>query len=176
MLIFKKIPLVMAEIGSISKGGYNEKQNYRFRGIEQFYNAAHPALIKFGVFCAPEVVDKHVEQFVSKSGSLTFRVMLTVAHHFYAEDGSKVTVTTIGEGNDTSDKASNKAMSAAMKYAFIELFSIPTEDVADADRDHVAIETQNRESMKSELDVPMTWPKAQQSKPATTKVKRTNEL
>jgi hypothetical protein len=35
---------------------------------------------------------------------------------------------------DNSDKASNKAMSGAMKYALIELFCVPTQDVEDSDR------------------------------------------
>ena len=49
-------------------------------------------------------------------------------------DGDSVDVVTLGEGIDTADKASNKAMSAAMKYALIELFSVPTQDVEDGDR------------------------------------------
>lgn len=157
MEIYKQIPKVMAEIGAVGKGGFNEKQNYAFRGIEQFYNAAHPALVKHGVFCAPEVIERFLEQYVNKNGTTTFRAVLTVAHHFYASDGSKVTVTTIGEGNDTSDKACNKAMSAAMKYAFIELFSIPTADVADADKDHVEVETlsQAKTRFQNEKDVPL---------------------
>lgn len=141
----------MAEIGHISKGGENKAQGYKFRGIEQFYAAAHPALIKHGVFCAPRVIEKFTEQYLSKNGTPTFRVMLTIDHCFFAEDGSHITVTTIGEGVDTSDKASNKAMSAAMKYAFIELFSIPTEDVADSDRDTIEVAKKN---FNTETDLP----------------------
>ncbi len=43
-------------------------------------------------------------------------------------------MTTWGEGLDNSDKATNKAMSGAMKYALIELFCVPTQDVEDSDR------------------------------------------
>jgi predicted RNA-binding protein with PIN domain len=49
-------------------------------------------------------------------------------------DWTSVTVTTIGEAADTSDKATNKAMSAALKYALIQTFSVPTKDMDDADR------------------------------------------
>jgi len=50
-----------------------------------------------------------------------------------AEDGSKHTIATIGEAMDSADKATNKAMSAAYKYACIQAFCIPTEGDNDAD-------------------------------------------
>ena len=55
-------------------------------------------------------------------------------YDFFAEDGSKVTVGPIpAEGLDSGDKATNKALSAALKYALIQTFSVPTEDMAEAD-------------------------------------------
>lgn len=59
-------------------------------------------------------------------------VRLVVDHHFYAKDGSSVVCTTVGEAMDSGDKASNKAMSAALKYALTETYMIPTYE---ADRD-----------------------------------------
>ncbi len=50
------------------------------------------------------------------------------------EDGSIHTVTTYGEAMDSGDKATNKAMSIAFKYAAFQAFCIPTEQTAiDAD-------------------------------------------
>lgn len=132
--IFSLIPKVMQEIGAVGKDGRNTAQNYEYRKIEDMYNEIQPALIKYGVFCVPSVVDKSMEKFTSSKGTITFHCFLTVSHRFYAEDGSFVDVVTVGEGIDTSDKASNKAMSGAMKYAFIELFSLPTVSAEDSDR------------------------------------------
>jgi hypothetical protein len=50
-----------------------------------------------------------------------------------ALDGSKHTVKTFGEAMDSADKATNKAMSAAYKYAAFQAFCIPTEGDTDAD-------------------------------------------
>lgn len=137
--IFKLIPKVMKEIGSISKDRKNEQQKYSFRGIEDFYQAAHPAMINHGIFCAPKVLSRDVYRFekTNDMGKVTIwlHVALEVEHRFYAGDGSFVPVTTWGEGLDNSDKATNKAMSGAMKYALIELFCVPTKDVEDSDRD-----------------------------------------
>lgn len=139
-LIYSLIPKISKAIGSIEKAGTNAAQNYKFRGIEQFYKSAQPALIEHGVFCVPQVIDKTFEHYQS-GDKIKFRVLLTVNHKFTASDGSFVEVITQGEGIDNSDKASNKAMSSAMKYAFIELFSIPTQDVADSDRDSPEIDS-----------------------------------
>jgi hypothetical protein len=133
--IFSLIPKVMADIAPIGKDQKNTHQGYKFRGIDDCFNAIHPALIKHGVFCCPQVLKAETTEIETNDGKVAFRVLLTIAHRFYADDGSYIEVITVGEGIDRSDKASNKAMSAAMKYCFIELFSIPTEDVEDSDRD-----------------------------------------
>jgi hypothetical protein len=137
--IYTLIPKIMKDLGPIGKDGVNSVQKYKFRGIDQMYNAIQPELVKHGVFCVPQVLDSKSDILSGKNArgedKVSFRVTLRVAHKFYADDGSHVEVITQGEGLDTSDKASNKALSAAMKYAFIELFSIPTDDVADSDRE-----------------------------------------
>ncbi len=52
---------------------------------------------------------------------------------FYAEDGSHIEAVVVGEGMDSGDKATNKAMSAAFKYACFQVFCIPTEEMKDPD-------------------------------------------
>lgn len=133
--IFSQISKVMADIKSIGKDQTNSHQKYKFRGIDDMYNSIYPALVKHGVFCCPQIQKAESFEIDCGEGKVAFRVLLTIAHKFYAEDGSFIEVITLGEGIDRSDKASNKAMSAAMKYAFIELFSIPTEDIEDSDKD-----------------------------------------
>lgn len=138
--IFKKMSDVMKDVGPVTKDQKNTSQNYKFRGVDQFVNALHPALIKHGVFMTPRVIDmrhesKEVERSSGKKG-VDKTVTLLVEYDFYAEDGSKVTVGPIaGEGLDSGDKATNKALSAALKYALIQTFSIPTEDMVDADKE-----------------------------------------
>jgi hypothetical protein len=137
MLIYKLIPMMMADLGAVKKERKNDAQGYMFRGIEDFLQAVHPVMVKHGVFCTPEVIEcttSEVRKQKNGSEQVSFRVLLRINHRFYAHDGSYVTVTTEGEGIDQSDKSSNKAMSAGLKYALIGLFSIPTKDIEDADR------------------------------------------
>jgi hypothetical protein len=70
----------------------------------------------------------------TKNGGTLFYVTLEVAFDFVsAEDGSSHTAQAYGEAMDSGDKATNKAMSAAYKYACMEVFCIPTEGNPDAD-------------------------------------------
>jgi hypothetical protein len=70
----------------------------------------------------------------SKSGGALFYTTVEVEFDFVcAEDGSLHTVKTFGEAMDSSDKSTNKAMSAAYKYACLQAFAIPTEGDNDAD-------------------------------------------
>ena len=135
--IYKLIPKIMAEIGAVGKEGKNEQQGYKFRSIEDVMNAAHPVLAKYGVFIAPEVIEKESQdrQTFNRNGEAktSIRVSLSVRHTWYASDGSSVPVVTVGEGIDSSDKASNKAMTAAFKYTICETLCIPTKDLSEGD-------------------------------------------
>lgn len=133
--IYKSILAVMADLEPIGKDRRNDQQQYRFRGIEDCYNALNPLFSKHGIFTVPRVIGRTKEVYANKSGGRMVHVSLSVEYDFVASDGSKITVGPIdAEGSDMSDKASNKAMSAAHKYAFIQLFAIPTEDMEDSDR------------------------------------------
>ena len=69
-----------------------------------------------------------------KKGGALFYVTVDAEFDFVAaSDGSKHTVKMIAEAMDRSDKATNKAMSAAYKYACFQTFCIPTEGDNDAD-------------------------------------------
>lgn len=144
MLIFKQIPKIIEEIGAIEKTRRGENLNYKFRGIDDIYFSLQPLLAKHKVFYAPNLISKEREERTTKNGGLLTVTVLHMEYTFYAEDGSNFKVSTIGEAMDTSDKSANKAMSAALKYAILELFCIPTEEEKDTEyRNHEPFEKQN---------------------------------
>lgn len=131
--IYETISAVMAEIGSIGKESRNSQQGFMYRGIDAVMNAINPALIKHKLFVVPEVLSqRREERQTAKGGNLIYSVC-TIKYTFYAEDGSNVSATVIGEGMDSGDKATNKAMSVAFKYACFQTFCIPTEEMKDPD-------------------------------------------
>lgn len=153
--IYESIIGVMEDIGVIGKDSRNQTQGFMYRGIDAVMNALQPALIKRRVFITPEVIDdRSEERQSSRGGTLIYRI-LTVRYHFVSGiDGSEVTSTVIGEGMDSGDKASNKALSIAYKYACFQVFCIPTEEMTDPDSEshEVAPKTQP----KSPIEIPET--------------------
>lgn len=131
--IFKAINAIMAECPAIAKNQMNTQQNFMYRGIDVVMNVFQPLLSKHGVFAVPTVLDHQREERVSGKGNNLIYSVLTVKYTFYADDGSSVSATVIGEGMDSGDKASNKALSVAFKYACFQLFCIPTEEMKDPD-------------------------------------------
>lgn len=134
--VYQTIAAVMRDISKegIAKGRKNAQQGYNFRGIDDVYNVLSPILAHHGLVILPRVIHREqVERQTAKGGAL-FYTTLTVEFDFVsADDGSKHTVTTIGEAMDSADKSANKAMSAAYKYACFQTFAIPTEGDNDAD-------------------------------------------
>ena len=136
MKVYEKIANITADLSKIgiSKDSKNQSQGYKFRGIDQVYGALSPLLAKHGLCILPRVTARDVVERQNRQGGALFYVTLSVEFDFVAaEDGSKHTVVTIGEAMDSGDKASNKAMSAAYKYAAFQAFCIPTEGDNDAD-------------------------------------------
>ncbi len=85
----------------------------------------------------PEILETFpVEERETKNGGLMIYRRYKIAYHFLAEDGSRVTAVVVGEASDTSDKATNKCLSIAYKYAMLQIFAIPTEDIEDPDREN----------------------------------------
>lgn len=134
-LIYQQIPKVMAEINAIAKGNRNQAQGYNFRGIDDVYNELHPLLAKHKIFSTTNILDQERSERQSAKGGVLMCSILTIKFTFFAEDGSFVEVSTVGEGMDSGDKASNKAMAVAHKYALMQLFSIPTDDAKDPEND-----------------------------------------
>lgn len=133
--IYDAIINIMSEVGSISKckrtSGFGE--SFTYRGIDDVYNVLNPLMAKHGVFCCPEVLDTTREERVNKKGTVMAFVTAKVRYTFYAKDGSSVSCVTCGEGMDSGDKATSKALSIAMKYAMFQVFVIPTEEMPDPD-------------------------------------------
>lgn len=135
MLIYKKIIDVMRDISAIEKDRKNTAQGYAFRGIDDLYNELHAILAKHGVFSVSDVLSETSDDKKSSKGTLMIYRTLKMKFTFYCEDGSFVSTTVVGEGMDSGDKASNKAMSVAHKYALIQIFTIPTKEAKDPEVD-----------------------------------------
>lgn len=135
MNIYEAITSIMSEGYAIAKNKRNTQQGFQYRGIDDVMNTFQPLLAKYRVFLVPEVLEQQRQERITKDGKTLLYSILRMKYTFSAEDGSSVSAVVIGEGMDSGDKASNKAMAVAMKYAMFQVFCIPTEEMPDPDED-----------------------------------------
>jgi hypothetical protein len=134
--VYAAISAVQAELAKegIAKGRRNQQQGFAFRGIDDVYSAIAALLPAHGLCIIPRIVSRETVERATRSGGAMFYVTVHAEFDFVSnKDGSKHTASTYGEASDSGDKATNKAMSAALKYAVLMTFTVPTEGDNDAD-------------------------------------------
>ena len=134
--VYAAIVAVMATLTAegITKNRKNQQQGFSFRGIDDVLNTLNPILAKNNLVMLPRVLDRHQEERTTAKGGALFYTFVKVEYDLVcAIDGSLHTVCAYGEAMDSGDKSTNKAMSAAFKYAAFQAFCIPTEGDNDAD-------------------------------------------
>ncbi len=139
MNIYESISDIMSEMGGTPKTGKNEYEGYTYRSIDDVYTALQPLLGKHGVVIVPKVLSRESLTANTLTGKPSQRCIMEVEFKVVNRYGSSLKITTWGEALDTSDKATNKALTAAYKYAMIELFCIA---VGQEDADASSIEAE----------------------------------
>ena len=127
--IYPAMIKALQEVGAIKKRKLNNQQGFLYRGVDDAMNELHGVFARCGLFCVPEVLEQTREERQTARGVNLIYSILKVRFTFYSVDGSSISSTVIGEGMDSGDKASNKALSVAFKYAVFQAFCIPTEAV-----------------------------------------------
>jgi hypothetical protein len=159
MKVYQSINQVQSDLAKqgIAKDRTNQQGNtYKFRGIDDVYNAISPLLAKHGLCILPRMISRQCLERQTAKGSAIFYVTVEAEFDFVsAEDGSKHTVRTFGEAMDMSDKATNKAMSAAYKYAAFQAFAIPTEGDNDTESQTLEIISALPESVVADYSIAM---------------------
>lgn len=128
--IHEAICAAMARTKAIGKDKKNQQQGFKYRGVDDVMNALQPVFAEMLIFCTPKVIDVQREERTTKNGGSMTYTVVTVEYTFYASDGSSVSCVVCGEGMDSADKSTSKAMSIAFKYACFQLLCIPTEETA----------------------------------------------
>lgn len=152
-LIYQKVSEVMGAVKAIAKNRKNSVQNYSFRGIDDLYNELNEHLAKAGIFFTSEVAEQKREERQNKSGGTLIYTVLRIKWTVYASDGSSVTTETVGEAMDSGDKSCNKAMSAAYKYALMQLFCIPTDEPKDTEEETHEIAARDVKDYALDIDI-----------------------
>lgn len=133
--VHQSIAEAMRLVRAVGKWGTNKDQNYRFRSIDDFMTALNPAMAKAGVHIVPTVLQRIIDDtHTTRGGSIMRWVDVEMRFRIFGPAGDFVDVTTWGEARDSADKGTNKAMTGAFKYAIMQAFMVPTQDLEDADQ------------------------------------------
>ena len=131
--VYQAIVNVMRKVNAVPKDSKNRDQGFAYRSIDAVMAELHDIMAEEGLFVVPTVLETLDTTRTTKSGAEWNHVKSTIAYDFYATDGSSLRAVVRGEALDSGDKASNKALSIALKYVATQTFMIPTEEAKDPD-------------------------------------------
>jgi hypothetical protein len=101
------------------KGGYS----FNYRGIDKVLNAVGPALRRHGVFVVPH----RIEPEHNAAGRMR-ECTVTVTYRVYGPAGDYFETQGVGEGLDSGERATPKALTTSYRNMLIVALCIPTED------------------------------------------------
>lgn len=134
--IHQHLAAVLAEVGAISKERTNETGKWKFRGVDDVYNALHDHFARHQIYVRPEVVEFRQADRRTSDGWTNIHTVVKMRYHFTCgADGSSVAMEVPGEAADSGDKGLGKACQYAYKLLLLQMFLIPTEGDNDPD-DH----------------------------------------
>ncbi len=134
--VYKAITAISAELSGvgIAKRHRNERDDYRYRSIDDVLNRLSPLLAKHKLCVLPRVLERTSADRMGDGDLLLVGVTLRIAFDLVSSaDGSSHTVEAFGEALDASDKATAKAMSSAYKHAMLQAFCVPVAQIDDTD-------------------------------------------
>lgn len=129
---------------------------YQFRGIDDMYNALCRLTAEVGLAMLPRVKEHRYElKERLKDGKVVgyqTHAFVTMTIEFVSEhDLTTHIVRTVGEGIDSSDKATNKSLSAAFKYGCLMSFMIPTHgEMIDSEQDNEPVQPRAEKPSKKD--------------------------
>lgn len=126
------IVAVMQNVGYVQKVKATGL-NYTYASEADLIAALRPHMVAVGLSVSAKDMNISLDQeVISKSGSQGRRVVIGYTWVFnHAPSDTSFEVVSCGEGIDFGDKACNKAMTAALKYALRQTFLIETGDDPD---------------------------------------------
>ena len=146
MNIFEKLSYITAEIGVVEKNlkvQVNQNSSYKAVSERDVLDAVKPIEAKYRVYSYPvsrQIVDRDIlvkeneyQGKITRTNTLFLRLE-TVYRFVNIDKPTEFTETTVyGDGLDTGDKATGKAMTYSDKYALMKAYKLSTGDDPDKD-------------------------------------------
>ena len=122
------IHAVMVDSQHIPKSGFNRHMKYKFSTVEDVIAGTKEARSKHGIAIIPDHQEILNRDAFGKQYLIDIRAHYIVRHTI---SGEEFKFSILSSGIDSQDKAFPKALTMALKYAYIQLFSLPRGDDPD---------------------------------------------
>ena len=139
-LVYERLALVTAEMPAVAKDK-KHAQGYNYRSVDAICGVVHDLFAKHKLTLIPNVIS-HSKEILDRVKNdhvvgKNVHVSLEIKYRLIClDDGSELEIGPImTEGVDPGDKATFKATSMGLKYALIQLFTIPVQNAYDGDAD-----------------------------------------
>ena len=166
MTIHDRMVQILGELPAIGKDAFNQQQSFHYRSHDDVLNALNPLLAKWGVFVVPYVLERVTGERKTRSGGTMYEVNLHVQYTFFGLSGDYLIASAWGEGTDSGDKSTNKAMTMAFKNVLAQSFAVSTADTIDSDGQTPEETTGRSQAHLRELEELIEEVKAADSDPA----------
>lgn len=121
---------IRSEIDTVQKNGNNTFHRYKYATANDIFHEVRDTCSKHGLGIIPMGMADFQIQDKDKGGMVLFGQMQFL---LIAPNGEQATASIPCAGEDKGDKSPYKAITGALKYLFISLFQIPTEDDPEKD-------------------------------------------
>jgi hypothetical protein len=112
----------------------SKKLDYTFASEKEFIKTLRPVMVANGIIMFVKSMNNIVQtEYTTRSGAVMLRTNIHGVVCFTHVTGSFIDVESYGEGADSGDKSTNKAMTDLYKYALRQTFMIETGDDPDKD-------------------------------------------
>ena len=132
--IAKKLVQVMADCAYVQKSGTNDFHRYKYATAADVLEKVNASLVKHGIAVTAQAELIDLREVTTAKGNVerlaTVRTTLTLID---ADSGESMVCSGLGSGQDPGDKASMKACTASLKYAWMTTLAIATGDDPEAD-------------------------------------------
>ena len=132
--IAAKLVRVMADCAYIQKSGVNDFHRYNYATAADVLEKVNASLVKHGIAVTVQAELIDLRDVLTQKGSserlATVKTTLTLVD---AESGEVLSCSGLGSGQDPGDKASMKACTASLKYAWMMTLAMATGDDPEAD-------------------------------------------
>ena len=125
---------VMQECSHIAKSGTNSYHGYKYATSSDVMQKVNSAFTKFGIasFVSPSLIS--LQDVTTIKGNVEHLATVEVEIRLVDKDsGEEAILKGLGNGQDSGDKAIAKALTSAMKYAYMMSLAISTGDDPEAD-------------------------------------------